>query len=77
MKKDEASKLSINISRDNQELVGNVIIDINQSFTLKDYGVCIDTLINKIKRGLLEIAVENEIEKHSITLEDLNAKKRD
>lgn len=77
MKKDKSKKISINISRHNQEPIGSVIIEIDQSFTMKDYALCIDSLVQKMKRGLLEIAVENEVEKHSLAPEDFDAEKRD
>lgn len=77
MKKDESKKISINISRQNQEPIGSVIIEIDQNFTMKDYALCIDPLVQKLKRGILEIAIENEVEKHSLAPGDFDAEKRD
>lgn len=78
MKKDGSKKISINISRYNKESIGSVIVEIDENFNMKDYLLGIDMLVQKMKRSILEIVIENEVDKHSLDLEkNFDVQKRD
>lgn len=58
--------IEIIINNGDKKGIASIRISADEDFGLKQFVVTIDEITRKIKRGLLEIALDNEEQKHNL-----------